>query len=266
VKTIPTIIGFGHLGKAFAKGYLMHNDNLNVVVKDDVLETLISQTSKINWYGEKSIDNPLRNSKIVFLAIRTDQVLSFLERYAILLEGKTVVLFQSGDIETIIQKFSSSSKIQFCRAITSINIAYSNGVTVILDSPDQALDNSVINIFDELGQIYKVKSSEELHSYSIVSAAFPALVGLFVDKMVNASIDMGVTQDYAHELVTNVVRGSVENMSSLKLSARDFCSSVCSKGGVMEELVNEFDHQLEEFSNVSKWANKLSNKLLEKED
>lgn len=94
----------------------------------------------------------------------------------------------------------------------------------------------VYNLFSCMGQVLSV-TEEKLDAVTGISGSGPAYTFMFIDSLVDAGIQQGLTKDEAYTLALQTVVGSCAMLMETEKPVSELITSVCSKGGTTIEAV-----------------------------
>ncbi len=98
----------------------------------------------------------------------------------------------------------------------------------------------IYNLFSCLGNVLST-SEEKLDAVTGISGSGPAYAFIFIDSLIDAGVNQGLTRDEAKLLAMQTVLGSCQMLTETDSSLSDLIMSVCSKGGTTIEAVKVFE-------------------------
>jgi len=172
------IIGLGNIGKSLVLGFSACSQ-YNFFIYDKNRSNVEQQIDSKYIIKQKSNEDVISECSIIILCIRTSQVENWMGKYNKYLDGKILVLMQSGISLNGLQEYSKN--INIIRVISNINISEQKGHSVVLDQGTKDIER-VLNIFNYLGDVIKVKNERELDAVSLLTGCTPAFIGLVLSE------------------------------------------------------------------------------------
>lgn len=216
------IIGLGNVGTALFNG-LSASYSLILIGKNDHIKVRHSS---------------IKNSDIILLCVRTNQVDEFFLQNSASLTGKTVVFFQAGFSLSNVDKYRDSDLV-FIRAITNINVASKNGYTVLLKSEFDKEYESILNLLKSVGDVKEVQTEDELESVALLPGCSPAIVALIVHYLEGITIKYGIDINSNKEAIFAAVSGTIATIRLSGSPSLEIAKSVASPGGKVEKALAE---------------------------
>ncbi len=257
------LIGCGNIGRAVAKGLIFNGHPINVLVRDNYLDCIQSKLGQ-NAKVFSVLGDFLTTCDIVLVAIRTSQLLAFLNENAHVLKKKELVLLQAGNIADIVSQSDCPSDLQYCRAIANINVEAGLGDVVILRTPNKGLENKVLDLFGKIGEVRLVDAPDDLHRLSMVTGCYPAVIGRFLQELIDGALKLGLDSNDALALSLKVFQNTAKTIELGRVEPKAHWRTACSKGGKLEKAMNELDDQFNKDFNFPNWLDKLSKSMVKK--
>ena len=228
------IIGFGHLGSAFASGLIQSgrvgvNDALYVCdISPETRE--LAKNPPYNAIASDDVNFVIGNADIIFIAVMGsvfESLAANIDRRG--LEGKTVVSFMAG--ENFRKIHSLIGEVQLVRAMPTLAIAVCDGVVGYTKCPDP-----VAEIFKGLGITLEVEPDdiEKVMAFSACGLGFAAYL---IDVFAAAGRTMG----FKPEICTQIAENSFKSAVSRGIDFRGTVEAVSTKGGATEIGVKLMD-------------------------
>jgi pyrroline-5-carboxylate reductase len=99
------------------------------------------------------------------------------------------------------------------------------------------------NLFLTFGYNFKVKTENDLNKITAISGNGPAYVFLFMDALMQSTVNLGFSQEQAEEIVLHLLTGSLEYFKSVKnqYTPSQLINMVKSKKGTTEAALNKLN-------------------------
>jgi len=140
------------------------------------------------------------------------------------------------------------------RAMPNTPAQIGQGMTVWTTTADVTEKQKVLasSIFGAMGKELYVEDEQYIDMATAISGSGPAYVFLFIESLINAALDIGLSQDIARELVLQMVSGSTEYARRSGKELARLREMVTSPGGTTAEALKVFETG--EFSELVKQA------------
>ena len=99
--------------------------------------------------------------------------------------------------------------------------------------------NFVESIFSSIGKTVIVEE-DKLDAVTAISGSGPAYVYYFIKSMIDAGVNLGLTQEDSATLTYQTFEGAVKMAQSVDTGLDKLIDMVCSKGGTTIEAINHF--------------------------
>lgn len=225
------IIGFGHLGKALAKGLIYKN----IVSKHEIYILAKSESTKEiaeNEFGVQvcnDINDIIKNTEILFWVLKGKVFNEICKDIQQDITLKINISFMAGlTIKSIHERLGN---VYITRAMPSIAIDRANGII----GYTKTKDIYVIELFDELGFAFEVeeKDIEKVTAFSSCGLGFAAYI---LNAFQTAGQTLGFSSDVSKKIVAKTF-GSALEMEDYK----ETVNAVATKGGATEQGINHFE-------------------------
>ncbi len=235
-------IGIGNMGGAILKGYLesiSYEQRKEVFVLDKDVEKVKQFVDTYGCNGVNSIVALMDNSDIVFLGVKPNHFEEILLKISQLnKEDKILVSMAAGiSIKKINSFFQKKPKI--IRIMPNTPAQVSQGMIAFTGSENvtEHEQDIVIRILSNLGIVEKIEESL-IHTVIGASGSSPAYVYLFIQALVEAAVNNGMTEEKAKTFVAQSVKGAAEMVLKTGEKPVKLCENVCSPNGTTIEAVN----------------------------
>ncbi len=100
----------------------------------------------------------------------------------------------------------------------------------------------ITNLFGCLGQVLSI-SEDKMDAVTGISGSGPAYVFVFIDALIAAGVENGLTADEAKLLAVQTVLGSAGMVMEADKPMSELITGVCSKGGTTIEAIKVFEEK-----------------------
>lgn len=237
------VIGGGFMARAILQG-AVRSDFIKakkVIVSDPSQEAL----SQLEELGVECVhDNRAvaANSEYLLIAVKPQSFAAVAEN----LQGiamDRIITIMAGVRKEKIRAALPWALPKIARAMPNLPCSIGAGMTALdlSDFDGDADDCAFIHsVFDNIGNVLEIPE-EKLNAVTGISGSGPAYVYMFIDGLVRAGINQGLTEDEAKTLAVNTVSGGAEMVACTEdKSLEELVSAVCSKGGTTIQAVESF--------------------------
>ncbi len=234
------IIGGGNMGEAIIVGSLK-KFFVSVCEKDVSRQKYLLKNYKIPSYDLKKLSEI---SDIMILAVKPQDFDEVLKELAPSLQKKTLVISIAAGITTRYIERRLGKNIRVVRAMPNLPALIQRGVTAISKGRFAKTSdlNSAKKIFDHIGSTVIVKEGS-INAITAVSGSGPAYVFLFMECLIAAAEDLGLSKDLALKLVRRTFSGSIALVEKKNIDPADLRVKVTSKGGTTQAAMDVFEKQ-----------------------
>lgn len=185
-----------------------------------------------------SIAEGIRNSEVVILAVKPQQLHAAISGAAQLFQGKLVISIAAGIRADDLSQWMDQHEF-IIRAMPNTPALVGKGITGLYALPrvDVQQKERATAILEGVGAVVWVDEEAQLDAVTALSGCGPAYVFYFLEAMQQAGVELGLTADVAKQLAMQTFLGAsclaVQNDDAFSvLRAR-----VTSKGGVTEQAL-----------------------------
>jgi len=254
------IIGLGNIGTALYKGMKKANFEQKLI---NVCDKSLDEDAKKLFRNNQLIEKPreiIKKVDILFLCIRTEQVYEFLRKNNSLFTDKHIIVFMSAGIKLsiILKILKPTHRQNVIRVVSNINLASCNAYTFVYKSKkaDLSVFEQVMSIFNNLGVAESVHSEDKLDMYSLLSGCVPALLGLFLESIIDSGIEVGIKNRNASKIVKYITSSSIKTMEQEKINSHELLRRASTPGGLVAKALDEISKT--QFKNViNSWLPKI---------
>lgn len=232
-------IGTGNMGSAIIRAYspkakgdvLVYN---RTVAKAEALK----DTCPVEIAG--GIEEITKASNILFICVEPKNFAEVMPEVAKhFSKDKTLVSIAAGITISQLEGYLGSDA-KIIRTMPNTPIMHGLGVTAMVRNTNVTDDDfgAVKDVFESGGITGEV--TEDLISAVIgVSGSSPAYTYMYIDGLIKAGIDAGLTPEVSKEFAAQAVKGAAQMVLASDESPTELCSKVCTPGGTTIEAVNK---------------------------
>ncbi len=216
-----TFIGNGNMAKAIIKG-LVGKYEIEVFGRNEQsLHALQTEIPEIKTYILEAINDI--SKKNIILCVKPNSV----DDLSLKLEGwaNSVYSVLAGTkLETLKEKIQSY---HYIRTMPNVAASYQKSMTTI--TGDEALKQSALEIFGNIGETLWLKTEKEIDIATAVAGSGPAYLALIAEAMSDGGVNAGLGRADADRLVKGLFAGFTPMIANTKPS--EIKDSVMSPGG-----------------------------------
>ena len=237
-------IGAGNMAGAIIGGIVKSNlvKPENVIASAKTMANLERLQQEYNISVTLDSKEVVKNSDIVFMAVKPNIFDGVLEGVADLIDDKKIIVSIAAgkSIEAIENIIGSDKKI--VRTMPNTPALVNEGMSALC--PNKNIEDEelkiVKDIFDSFGK------SEVVGEYLIdavigVSGSSPAYVFMFIEAMADAGVKLGIPRAKAYKLAEQSILGSAKLALETGKHPGELKDSVCSPGGTTIDAVLELE-------------------------
>ena len=245
-------IGAGNMGGAIIKGYL--GSDIMKAANADTLFVYDSEKSKAealraDGLPEIKVEDSLKQltecCEVLILCVKPNVMGDVLDELAKqgIGNGKLIISIAAGiSIGFIKEKLGEETRI--IRVMPNTPAMVGEGMSAMSASESILATDAVIagKLFSALGKVIVV-SEDLMDTVTGISGSSPAYAYLYIEGLVNAGIEGGLSKEDATIMAAQSTLGAakmvLENLG--KVDPRQLCVNVCSPGGTTIEAVKVFE-------------------------
>ncbi len=239
------IIGFGNMGRTYAKGFLSSRfispDDLYILDK----VTQHAEATSIN-IPEDHIhyepDDYITSADIIMLAVKPQDFPALASGIKPFIRSHQVILSVMAGVKVAtIMESTGADKIVRC--MPNLPAQVGMGMTVFTATPHMDMKELFIvqNLINTTGKSMHVEDESLIDAATAVSGSGPAYVFYFMQSMIQAAIAMGFNASEAELLVQQTFLGAVNLQSKGDNTCAEWISRVASRGGTTEAALKVFE-------------------------
>ena len=246
-------IGTGNMGSAIIKAYSTSNARRDAEIlaynRTPAKAKALAETCPI--LVASSIEEIVTKSNIVFVCVEPKNFAEVMPEVAkFFTTGKVLVSIAAGiTIEALESYLGSDAKV--IRTMPNTPIMHGLGVTAMVRNSNVSdADFDAVKAIFEAGGITGEVSEDLISAVIGVSGSSPAYTYMYIDGLIKAGIEAGLTPEVSKEFAAQAVKGAAKMVLASDESPAELCSRVCTPGGTTIEAVNKLKEL--KFENITK--------------
>ncbi|NQT95944.1 MAG: pyrroline-5-carboxylate reductase [Candidatus Omnitrophica bacterium] len=234
-------IGCGNMGEALLKGLLSNKlfsrGEITVSDKSSVRLKFIKKTYRVN--AASSNIEAVKKSDILILAVKPQDMASVLAGIAQTAKSKLIITIAAGVTTSYIKQKTGAKRI--IRAMPNTPALVGYGITAIVAAKGTTKSdiNIVDKIFRSVGDIVHL-NEKQIDAVTAVSGSGPAYFFLFMERLTDAAISLGIKRPVAEKLVLQTGLGAAALQHITGTHPKILRNKVTSKGGTTEAALKVF--------------------------
>ncbi len=180
--------------------------------------------------------NLVAASETVLLAVKPQQMREVLTEIAPVVTPSHLFLSIAAGLDTEFFEKHLPPRTRFIRIMPNMGVMVGLGASgLFAASTAKPSDRKIaLKIFSAGGDALFVPREDLLDSVTAVSGSGPAFAFLFIDSLIQAGLQEGLSADVSRRLVLQTLRGAIEMASLSREPLTDLIQKVASKGGTTE--------------------------------
>lgn len=256
------VIGCGNMATAILKGIV---DNNIIMPKDIIISD--TDTEKLNIIKNLGVNTAYDNNEVV----KNSEILMLAIKPQILREKFIINQLKKSDNDIVVSILAgvTISELKYvlghkriCRVMPNLPLMTGNGTSALCFTDKKSRHYDIIlHIFKSLGLAIEIDECQ-FDAVTSISGSGPAYVFYFINSLIKAGVEGGLTYAQAKMLAINTIIGSSEMVLNSTKAIENLISDVCSKGGTTIEAINHFnDNNMEDI--IIQGVNKCRNRSYE---
>jgi pyrroline-5-carboxylate reductase len=203
-------IGFGNMGRAIAEALI----KTQKVKKEKLLISVKSEKSKrkLSEEGFKVLptEEVIKQSDIVFLAVKPNQVGEILKNYRPLFEGKTLITVVAGLLISFYKDLLGNN-VAIVRTMPNVNVKNGYGVVGVSFSKNVKNKAEILELLKPLGLILEI-DEKLMDAITALAGSGPAFVAEIIDAYAEAGVRLGFKYNEALKIALYTFLGTIKNL------------------------------------------------------
>ena len=236
-------IGFGQMGKALGKGMIDHK-----VIPPQHLYACSRHYEKLSLvckdWGiviKKDPQEVIKNSKVVILAVKPDQLEKVIAENKVELQKKIVISIAAVHYFDDLEKMFLPNT-HHLSAMPNTPIEVGQGIMILEDK--SSLTDSEMKLFRELFEPISLIVTLEPSAFSVggtIAGCAPAFTAMYLEALGDAGVKYGLKRETAYELAAKMIIGTGELYLESHKHPSQMKDEVCSPGGSTIRGVSELE-------------------------
>lgn len=182
-----------------------------------------------------SFENVCRNSQILFLGVKPQQMADILKQIQPHYQGQVIWTMAAG-LELGFYKKYLGKNCKILRLMPNTPTRLGLGVTAFFASPNLSQTDKHIftKALQSTGLVTEVTKEKDLHSLVALSASGPAFVFAFIQSLAAAGQKLGLPEALANQLANQTALGAATLLAESNLTVAEQIQRVASRKGTTE--------------------------------
>ena len=234
------VIGCGFMASAILRGAVLSDfiKAKRIIVSDTSIEKLENMGQELGVTVSDSNRYVAENSEYILFAIKPQTFPEVAQELKGICPEK-VISIMAGVKKAKIKNSLGVGIIKVARCMPNLPCSVGSGMMAV-DMSDFNSDTDdtefISKLFNCMGEVLSTDESK-LDAVTGISGSGPAYVFMFIDSLIDAGIEQGLTKDEAKLLAVQTVIGGADMVVHSQKPLSELIMSVCSKGGTTIEAV-----------------------------
>ena len=228
--------------RAFINSHVVTSDQLMILEKN--LDNRIDQLNSLGIAQIHNAPHCVKEADLIILAVKPQDTDELFEQMRGFLVGDQIILSIMAGVkaETIVDRLGIKKVI---RAMPNLPSQIGAGMTAFTATPEVSRFElgAIQNLLATTGKTLNIRNEGLINAVTAISGSGPAYIYYFMDSMINAAIDMGMSHAEAELLVKQTFVGALGLFQQNSISCKEWIQKVASKGGTTEAAINHFNSQ-----------------------
>lgn len=240
-------IGGGNMASAILGGLIENGYNSQDILVSDPSQEKLDQLEK-QFSIQTNVDNQavIEQTDVVVFAVKPQvmqQVISPLKD--VLLNKKPLIISVAAGVSLDSLASWTDRGLSIVRCMPNTPALVQQGASGLLanDNVSNAQKKMTDEILNAVGMSVWVNNETELDAVTALSGSGPAYFFLFIEAMINAGIELGLTQDTAKALALQTALGAATMASKSEFEPAQLRKNVTSPNGTTEQAILSFQKQ-----------------------
>ena len=231
-----TFLGGGNMANALISGMIRQGatpGNISVIEINEEIRNRLEQKLGLRCFNEP--EQEALDCDVVVLAVKPQQMHQACLALEPWLRHHLVISIAAGLRLADLSRWLGGHK-NLVRSMPNTPSLIGAGMTGLFAMPgvSDAERLGAERIMQSVGSALWVKTESALDGLTAISGSGPAYVFLFIESLVQASLDLGFSQKQARQMVLETILGSAKLAAQSDESAQTLRERVTSKGGTTE--------------------------------
>lgn len=245
-KPIIGILGAGNLGRSVLAG-LLKKGHLpeNLIASASSSQTLDRLQKEFKISVTTDNKEIIKKSDIVILGVKPQTIQSVIREIAPELKAHNNLVISLAAAVRIsdMLRWVGHDKLNIVRCMTGTPALIGQAAAALYASPSTTPENKLIaeNLLNVVGKTAWVKEEKDLDNITPLVSSGPALVFYLIEKLIEATIKLGIDPVTAREKALQTVEGAAKMASTSQLEVSELRRQVTTPNGVTARAIKVFD-------------------------
>ena len=239
------IIGFGNMGRTYARGFLSSRfvSPQDLYILDKVSQQ--AEAAVINIPEDHIHYEPgdyITDADIIILAVKPQDFPPLAAGIRPFIRPHQVILSVMAGVR-VASIIESTGADKVVRCMPNLPAQVGMGMTVFTATPHMDMKELFIvqNLINTTGKSLHVEDESLIDAATAISGSGPAYVYYFMEAMIQTGVKMGFTLSQAELLVNQTFMGAVHLHNQNELTCEEWIKKVASRGGTTEAAIKVFN-------------------------
>ena len=236
-------IGVGVMGSSIIKSLLMKSITSDQICIADKSPDKLDQLKSQYQVEVKEIATIGKGCNVIFLAVKPQDLADVLNELKQTIQPETVVISIAAGktIKFIEDQLKTSNPV--IRAMPNTPAQIGKGISAIAASAKVSSDELKIatELFSTTGEVVVV-TEDKIDAVTALSGSGPAYFFYFIEAMVKAGVELGLTDEIATKLAIETISGSAAMLKESNLDATTLRKNVTSPKGTTAAALEVFSN------------------------
>ena len=234
-------IGVGVMGSSIIKSLLQHSITSEQICIADKSQEQLAQMKSQYHVQVKEISAIGKSCNVIFLAVKPQDLADVLNELKQTIKPETLIISIAAGktIKFIEDQLKTSNPV--IRAMPNTPAQIGKGISAISTSANVSSDELKVatELFLTTGEVVVI-SEEKIDAVTALSGSGPAYFFYFIEAMVKAGVELGLTDEIATKLAIETISGSAAMLKESKLDAATLRKNVTSPKGTTAAALEIF--------------------------
>ena len=236
-------IGVGVMGSSIIKSLLMKSITSDQICIADKSPEKLEQIKSQYQVKVKEISTIAESCNVIFLAVKPQDLADVLTELKQTIQPETLVISIAAGktIKFIEDQLQTNNPV--IRAMPNTPAQIGKGISAIAASAKVSSDELKIamELFSTTGEVVVV-SEDKIDAVTALSGSGPAYLFYFIEAMVKAGVELGLTDEIATKLAIETISGSAAMLKESNLDAATLRKNVTSPKGTTAAALEVFSN------------------------
>ena len=236
-------IGVGVMGSSIIKSLLMKSITSDQICIADKSPEKLEQIKSQYQVKVKEISTIAESCNVIFLAVKPQDLADVLTELKQTIQPETVVISIAAGktIKFIEDQLQTNNPV--IRAMPNTPAQIGKGISAIAVGAKASSDDLKIamELFSTTGEVVVV-SEDKIDAVTALSGSGPAYFFYFIEAMVKAGVELGLTDEIATKLAIETISGSAAMLKESNLDAATLRKNVTSPKGTTAAALEVFSN------------------------